>query len=458
MNSPIQDNFSGSQNPTPQRGEKRSKQNGPFAVLAALAALLAIVGLSSCAGLTSAGKPGGGTPGPGILTASATTLIYGNVSVGSNSTQTLTFTNTGTGTVNITAAKISGTGFASSGGSPLTTILVGQSGTIQVRFAPPSTGAVTGTLTVASDAANTPLTISLTGSGTRQQQLTANPSSASFGSVITGSINSQTIRLTNSGTAGLTITQANLLGAGFSTTGLPLPTTIAAGGSTSFNIAFAPTTAGAVSGSVSLVSDAPSSPLAIPLSGTGTAATALLGANPSNLPFGIVDLTTNSSLATTVTNNGNTNISISSVNVAGSAFTPSGVSSGLTLTPNQSATLTVTFAPTVNGPINGSVTILSNAKNSPATLFLSGIGASPTSHSAGLTWNASSSTGVAGYFVYRGTVSGGPYSKLNSADVPTTSYSDSSALAGPTYFYVVTAVDASNVESAFSNEVTAVLP
>jgi fibronectin type 3 domain-containing protein len=47
---------------------------------------------------------------------------------------------------------------------------------------------------------------------------------------------------------------------------------------------------------------------------------------------------------------------------------------------------------------------------------------------------------------------------LNSADVPTTSYSDSSALAGPTYFYVVTAVDASNVESAFSNEVTAVLP
>jgi fibronectin type 3 domain-containing protein len=68
------------------------------------------------------------------------------------------------------------------------------------------------------------------------------------------------------------------------------------------------------------------------------------------------------------------------------------------------------------------------------------------------------SSGVAGYFVYRGIVSGGPYSKLNSSAVPAIAYTDSSALAGPTYFYVVTAVDASNVESAFSNEVTAVLP
>jgi len=74
-----------------------------------------------------------------------------------------------------------------------------------------------------------------------------------------------------------------------------------------------------------------------------------------------------------------------------------------------------------------------------------------TSHSVALSWTASTSANVAGYNVYRGTVSGGPYTKLNSSLVVGTAYTDSTVQAGATYYYVATAVDTSNNESAYSS-------
>ncbi|MCX6634436.1 MAG: fibronectin type III domain-containing protein [Acidobacteria bacterium] len=79
------------------------------------------------------------------------------------------------------------------------------------------------------------------------------------------------------------------------------------------------------------------------------------------------------------------------------------------------------------------------------------------SHSVSLSWVASTSP-VAGYNVYRGTASGGPYTKLNSSLATGTSYVDTTVLAGQTYYYVVTAVDASNNSSVYSNEAQAVVP
>jgi fibronectin type 3 domain-containing protein len=78
-------------------------------------------------------------------------------------------------------------------------------------------------------------------------------------------------------------------------------------------------------------------------------------------------------------------------------------------------------------------------------------------HLVTLTWSASSSPGVSYYKVYRGTVSGGPYSLLTNA-VSTTSYTDSSVKSGSTYYYVTTAVDSSGVESAYSDTAQAVIP
>jgi hypothetical protein len=73
-----------------------------------------------------------------------------------------------------------------------------------------------------------------------------------------------------------------------------------------------------------------------------------------------------------------------------------------------------------------------------------------------LNWTASTSSNIAGYNVYRGSVSGGPYTKISSSLVVAgTSYTDSSVLAGQTYYYVCTTVDTNNNESAYSNEAMA---
>ncbi|MCL5670044.1 MAG: IPT/TIG domain-containing protein [Acidobacteria bacterium] len=78
-------------------------------------------------------------------------------------------------------------------------------------------------------------------------------------------------------------------------------------------------------------------------------------------------------------------------------------------------------------------------------------------HTVSLSWTASTST-VSGYNVYRSSTSGGPYTKLNSSSVPGTAYTDNNAQAGQTYFYVTTAVNSSNQESAYSNQSQTTVP
>jgi fibronectin type 3 domain-containing protein len=81
-----------------------------------------------------------------------------------------------------------------------------------------------------------------------------------------------------------------------------------------------------------------------------------------------------------------------------------------------------------------------------------------SAHDVTLNWNASISSGVVGYNVYRRNASGGPYSKVNSSSVTVTTYNDNAVQPGQTYFYVVTSIDLSDVESSYSNEVMAPIP
>jgi hypothetical protein len=173
------------------------------------------------------------------------------------------------------------------------------------------------------------------------------------------------------------------------------------------------------------------------------------------LSFGNVNLNTGTPLTTTFTNAGNTNVTISSVSVVGAGFSASGVSTGLTLMPSQTATLTVTFDPTTLGTVTGAgVTVASNAGT--IQIPLSGAG---VQFSVALSWTASTSSGVTGYYAYRSTTQGSGYAKLNpSSPVSILQYSDATVLAGQTYYYVVTAIDSSGVESAFSGPATAIIP
>jgi len=150
---------------------------------------------------------------------------------------------------------------------------VGQTTVLSVVFAPTAVGAVNGTISVVSNATNSPGVISATGTGV-QPQLSASPASLNFGSVAVGSSGSQTITLSNTGSAVATISQTVISGTGYTMSGLTIPTTLAVGASASFGVQFAPTAAGSVSGSVTVTSNTPNSPTLVALNGTGTAVVA----------------------------------------------------------------------------------------------------------------------------------------------------------------------------------------
>jgi hypothetical protein len=188
------------------------------------------------------------------------------------------------------------------------------------------------------------------------------------------------------------------------------------------------------------------------------AASGILNSSASTLSFGNVNVSGSSSKTVTLKNAGNADVTISNVTVSGAGFNASGVPTGLVLTPGQTATLTATFAPAAPGSVTGSVSVASNASNTPDSISLLGTGVAAANHTVTVSWSPSASSSIKGYNTYSSTVSGGPYSKLTGAPVSATSYTDSSVVSGQTYFYVVTAVDSGNAESVFSSEVSATIP
>jgi hypothetical protein len=286
------------------------------------------------------------------------------------------------------------------------------------------------------------------------------PSTIAFGKVVVGTSNSQAVTLTNKGAVSGTIATVRPSGYGFIYTGLATPITIGPGLKVSFTVSFEPKSAGASSGSMSIeTSDAV---LTVSLSGTGLASAPQLSPSTSKLTFGSVDVGTPSSLPVTLKNTGTGDVNISSASASGTGFSASG-GSGVTLAPNQSTTVTVTFDPKAAGSVAGGLAIASNATNS-LNIALSGTGVaassssqSTTKHSVALNWSPSASA-ITGYFVYRGTISGGPYSKLFASVDIAANYKDGNVSTGQTYYYVVTSVDSSNVESTYSNQVSATIP
>jgi hypothetical protein len=79
-------------------------------------------------------------------------------------------------------------------------------------------------------------------------------------------------------------------------------------------------------------------------------------------------------------------------------------------------------------------------------------------HDVSSTWSPSNSSAILGYNVYRRTGPGGPFTKLNSTTLPLTRFTDTSVQSGQTYYYVVTATNADDVESVYSNEISAAIP
>jgi Abnormal spindle-like microcephaly-assoc'd, ASPM-SPD-2-Hydin/HYDIN/CFA65/VesB-like, Ig-like domain len=393
---------------------------------------------------------------PGALAVSPSSLSFGSVATGSSQTLQASLTNSGGSSVTISQAAFSGTGFNLSGLTLPLTLAAGKSTAFSVVFSPQSSGNASANLTLTSDGSNPTLVIPVSATATAAGSLAASPASIPFGSVQVGSNSTQQATLTNSGGTSVTVSQANVTGSAFSLTGLSLPLTLSAGQSFTFTVEFAPQSAGSASGSLALVSSAAGTAPSISLSGTGTA-TGQFSLTPTSLNFGSVTVGSNKSMTLTLGASG-ASVTVSSASVSSPEFAISGSSLPLTIQAGQSATLNLIFTPQSSGTATATASFVTVGSTTPVVASLTGSGAAAAQHSVDLSWSASSSSSVAGYNVYRGSTSGGPYSKLNSSPDDATSYTDSAVQAGQTYFYVTTAVGSDGTESSYSNQVTATIP
>lgn len=286
--------------------------------------------------------------------------------------------------------------------------------------------------------------------------LAASSSTLSFGNVQKNKSSNLSETLTNTGGATVTISEANASGTGFSVSGLSLPMALSPKQSVTFTVTFSPTATGSTTGTLAVVSTADNSTLSIALSGTGTAQ-GQLSVSPASLSFGNVVVGASGSLNGTLGATGSS-VTVSSASTNSSEFVLSGISLPTTLAAGQTTSFTVTFSPATSGTASAALSFSSDAANSPTAQGLTGKGTAATQHSVALSWNASTSSGVVGYNIYRGSVSGGPYARINSALEAATAYTDSNVSAGLTYYYVTTAVDGSANESGYSNQTQAVIP
>ena len=393
------------------------------------------------------------TSAPGYLSAPSS-MNLGSTLVGTSQTQVLTVSNTGASTLNISSAAVSGAGFTVSGLTFPYALTAGATAGLSVTFTPTAAGAASANLSLTSNASDPSISVALSGNAMTPGYLSA-PSSLNLGSVLLGSSQTQALMLTNSGGSSLNISSALASGSAFTVGGLTFPYTLAAGSSVSLSVVFSPTVAGTASATLSLSSNAFDPTVTIALSGTGATSSGTLGVTPGSMSFGSVTIGSSQSQSGSVTASGGS-VTVSSVSSSNAAFTLGGLNLPLTIPSGQSIPFTLTFAPTTTGTASANISFFTSASSSTSETA-SGTGAT-IQHTVDLSWNASTSTSIVGYNVYRASSAGGTYTKINSSVNPSMTFSDSTVQSGKTYYYVTTAVDLNGAESSFSNQVQAVVP
>ncbi len=395
------------------------------------------------------------TPPAPSLSLGSQSLSWGNVTTGSSATQSELAFNFGNAPLLISQIVVTGKGFALSGQFNSLAVEAGHTASLEVIFAPTAAGASTGTLSFATnDPANPTVMISLSATAVAPAtpEVLVSPASLAFGDVAVGAQGTATLSIKNTGTANLSVNSLTTTGKSFTVIGPSTSAEIVPGASINVQVILAPSHTGAASGTVLITTNASASPVVIPLTGTAVAATPILSVNSTSISFGNVLLGALGSRTVSITNSGTANLLVSQLMIASSAFHVSGLTTPATLAPAQSATLTISFAPSLAVLTNGSLVISSNSvAGASQSIGLSGSGISVLGPSVTLSWSPSVSANIAGYNIYRSSVSGGPY-ELISGPIAGATFTDTNVTPGQTYYYVLTSVSSSGVESGFSGQ------
>lgn len=182
-----------------------------------------------------------------------------------------------------------------------------------------------------------------------------------------------------------------------------------------------------------------------------------LQCQPCRHGFGKVQTGSSRSFNVQLTNSGKRALTITSDSIQGSEFSTGTFRLPMKLAPGASVELPLIFTPTASGREIGNITLNNTGQESQLQIKLAGTGVDGSSHSVALSWTPGDHDYV-GFNIYRSTVDGGPYTKLNSQLDSSPDYTDATVQGGMTYYYAATEVNAEGQESAYSNIAEATIP
>ena len=336
------------------------------------------------------------------LTDGVSSKAFGTVAVGASASLTFTIKNTGTADLTVPGILIDGldASMFTVTAAPAPLVIPGGSTTFTVTFAPTTAGAKAAALHIANnDSDENPFDISLSGTGAVAPEivveqpagtdLTDGVSNTDFGSVPSGSSATRTFTIRNTGSADLTGLGILIDGADasmFTVTVSPVAPVVP-GGSTTFTVTFAPTSAGAKLAALHIASnDSDENPFDISLSASATVAPEIVVEQPagtdltdgvSTRDFGSVPVTSSSSLTFTIRNIGNADLTGLGIIIDGADASMFTVTASPTapVVPGASTTFTVRFAPTTAGAKLAALHIASNdSDENPFDISLTGFG------------------------------------------------------------------------------------
>jgi hypothetical protein len=316
---------------------------------------------------------GSGLAAPAVVL-SASTLSFGSQAVNTTSAaQTVTVTNSGTATLNL--GTITATGPFTQTNTCNSPVAAGGNCTISVTFTPTTTGSAVGSITLTDNAGNSPQTITLSGNGVPSPSVTLTPLSLTFATSLPVGTTSaaQTVTLSNVGSSSLLIT--SIAASGDFAAINNCPAGLAAGDNCTISVTFTPTAVGNRYGTLSVTDNnngVPGSTQTVALEGTGLAAPGVT-LSASSLTFGPQAAGTTSVAQTlTLTNSGTAALTITSIVITG-GFSQTNTCPQ-SLAAGAACTFSVSFAPTVDGTLTGTLTITDNGPTSPQVVSLGGSG------------------------------------------------------------------------------------
>ncbi len=336
-------------------------------------------------GTSAVSLVGTGALAPAVASVTPTALSFTQTLNSTSIAQAVTVRNTGGQPLTLGAIGISGANAAeymigaASTCSTGTVLNGGANCNLQVTFRPTVAGARSAQLSIAHNATASPALVSLTGTGTATPQpaISVSVTTLSFGTISVGQKSAaQAATLTNSGEAPLTLASLTLGGASSSDFALAgncaSGTTVAAGGTCTMQLTFAPTTVGARSATLTVASNAANGSPVVALSGSGVQYA--IAVNPASVALQSTVGTMSASVQAVVTNSGASPITLSSITIAGPfVMQPGSNACGegpMDLIPGQACSVYVAFMPAAAGPATGEVTIASASLTVPTRIAL----------------------------------------------------------------------------------------